>query len=123
MTSKSSLPMENNSSYEGGQLSDINWYQKMKLVTNSLRKTFNHPSLVKRMYSLVKPMFWSNIKAGESNQPIFIVSRQTLTEILRTILQNCFLLDSYSSIQKVTDTQQVVKHSQFKPNIVISDLE
>lgn len=57
-------------------------------------------------------MFWNNFKAGELNEPVLIVSRQTLTEMLRTILQNCFLLDSSRSIQKVTDTQQVMKHYQ-----------
>lgn len=65
---------------------------------------FNNPSLV-------KTMFWNYMKAGELNQPVFIVPRQMLTEMLRTILQNCFLLDSSSSIQEVTDTQ-VVKHCQ-----------
>lgn len=54
-------------------------------------------------------MFWNNFKAGELNQPVLIVSMQTPAEMLRTILQNCLVLDSSSSIQKVTDTQQVTK--------------
>lgn len=61
---------------------------------------FNQPSLV-------KTVFQNNAKAGELNQPVLIVSRQTVAEMLQTVLQNCLLLDSYSSIQKVTDTQQV----------------
>lgn len=57
-------------------------------------------------------MFWNNFKAGELNQPVLIVSMQTPAEMLRTILQICLVLDSSSSIQKVTDTQQVMKRCQ-----------
>lgn len=78
--------------------------RKSNLLHIVLREMSNQPSLV-------KTMFWNNIKARELNQPVLIVSRQMLAEMLRTILQNCFLLHS-SSIQKVTDTQQVVKHCQ-----------
>lgn len=61
---------------------------------------FNQPSLV-------KTVFRNNVKAGELNQPVSFVSRQTVAEMLRTSLQNGLLLDSYSGIQKVTDIQQV----------------
>lgn len=70
--------------------------RKIKHVV--FRETLKKPSLANHR-------FWNNLKAGEPQQSVLVVSRQMegdLSGMLRTILPNTLLLGSSSSIQEVT---------------------